>query len=134
MFNSTEQFMTIAKANMEMAQRLASLGCDEAERLLKLQMDVIGAALASNSRNLKSLLNNGEANKAFIRWPEVAGASAQSFVDILRVCNEAASKTQAQWLSLVIEGTTAIGRTYLQSLEQMTGKAGSEEEKIRAAA
>ncbi len=134
MFNSTEQFMTIAKANMETAQRLASLCCDEVERLLKLQMDAIGAALASNSRNLKSLLNNGEANKAFTQWPEVAGASAQSFVDILRACNEAASKTQAQWLSLVTEGTTAIGRTYLQSLEQMTGRAGSEEGKIKAAA
>jgi hypothetical protein len=134
MSNPTEQFMTIAKANMETAKRLASLCCDEAERLLKLQMDAIGAALASNSRNLKSLLNNSEANKVFTQWPEVAGASAQSLVDIVRACNEAASKTQAQWLSLVTEGTTAIGKTCLQSLEQMTGKADSGEEKIKATA
>lgn len=134
MFNPTEQFMTITKANLEAAQRLASLCCDEAERLFKLQMDAIGAAVASNSKTLKSLFNNSDASKPFTEWPEVAGANAQSLVDILRACNEAASKTQAQWLSLVTEGTTAFGKTYLQSLEQMTGKAGSEEGKIKAAA
>lgn len=132
MLNPIDQFRTMVNTTMETAQRFASLSCDEAQRLFKLQMDALGAVFVSNSKHLKSLLDNGDAKKAIAQWTEVAGANAQGWVDIQRACNEVATKSQTQWLSLVTEGMGAFGKAYLESLALLTGKASAGEEKSQA--
>ncbi|MCC6494282.1 MAG: phasin family protein [Pirellulales bacterium] len=106
MYNATEQFSELNKANYQQAMRLATLGLENAEKLAKLSVEHARVAIEDGMKTAEAATTVKDFHDLMALRAKIAEAGVQKAVAYSRDVYEVAAKSQAEFASLV-EATLA---------------------------
>ena len=103
MYNATEQFAELNKANVAQATRLAALALENAEKLVKLNLTAAKAALAQGVEGAEAAATVKDVQELFAIRSRYAEAGVQTVLGYSRNVYEIASEAQSQYALLAEE-------------------------------
>jgi phasin family protein len=106
MYNATEQFVELNKANVAQATKLAAITFDNAEKLLQLNLTAAKTALAQGLQNAQAAASVKDVQELVALRARFAESGVQSAIAYSRTLYELASEAQAE-LTAVSEETWA---------------------------
>jgi len=119
-YNATEQFAEINKANVEGARKLASLALEKTERLANFHLQSAKVALDQSASSASALAVVKDVQELFALRTKLAETGVQYATAYSRGIFEVASETQADLSALAQEAWTA----YAKGVETWVEKAG----------
>jgi len=96
MYNATEQFAELNKANVAQASKLAALAIENAEKLLKLNLAAAKAAVAQSLEGASAIAAVKDVQEMMALRAKYAENGVQGALGYSRSLYEAASEAQAQ--------------------------------------
>lgn len=106
MYNPTEQFSDLSKANVAQASKFAAIAMDNAEKLLKLNLTVAKSAVAQSIENAQAVASVKDVQELFSLRNNFAETGVQTALAYSRTLYELASQAQAEY-SAISEETWA---------------------------
>ena len=97
MYNATEQFAEINKANVAQATRLAALAIENAEKLFKLNLSAAKIALAQSVEGVSAAASIKDVQELLALRAKYTENGVQSALGYSRGLYEVASEAQAQY-------------------------------------
>jgi len=119
MYNATEQFAEINKANVAQATKLAALALQNAEKVAKVNLHTAKSALAQGIERAQAVAAIKDVQQLFTLNATLADASVQAALGYSKNLYEIASEAQAQYTALVEEART----TYTKGVAAWVDKA-----------
>ena len=124
MYNATEQFVELNKANVAQASKIAAITLDNAEKLLKLNLSAAKSALAQSIENAQAAASVKDVQELFTLRARLAESGVQTALAYSRTFYELASEAQAEF--------TAISEETLGELQQGRRDLGRHGVEVRA--
>jgi phasin family protein len=121
MYNATEQFVELSKANVTQASKLAALTFDNAEKLLQLNLSTAKSALAAGLQNAQAATSVKDVQELIALRTRLAETGVQSALEYSRTLYELASQAQAE-LTGVAEETWSTYTKNVASLVDTAAK------------
>lgn len=110
------------------SENLALAVIEANQRWWALQIEAMQAALAENTQQSKTMLENASKTAdTLVQWPQFYGAKARRYTDLTRIGMEIATQTFAQ-LNQLLEQLFSASLTGVAGLEAGAGGGSGEEE------
>ena len=103
MYNATEQFAELNKANVAQATKLAALAIENAEKLMRLNISVAKAALAQGVEGATAAATVKDVQDLVALRAKYAESGVQAALGYSKSLYEMASEAQAQYSALAEE-------------------------------
>jgi phasin family protein len=100
MYNATEQFVELNKANVAQASKIAAITLGNAEKLLKLNLTAAKAALAQSIENAQAAAAVKDVQELFTLRARLAESGVQTALAYSRTFYELASEAQAEFTAV----------------------------------
>jgi phasin family protein len=113
MYNATEQFAAINKANIAQGTKLAALALENIEKLAKANLLTAKGALAQGVEGAQAVAAVKDVQQLFSLNAKLAEASVRAAVGYSKSLYEIATEAQAQYAALVEESQA----TYTKGLK-----------------
>jgi phasin family protein len=123
MYNATEQFSELNKANYDNVMKLASLSIEKAERLLNLNVQSAKLALAQSMTGASAVAEVKDPQDFFALRAKLAEAGMQYATAYSRGVYEVASETQADFSALAEQAWSAYTKGIAAWVEKATQNA-----------
>ena len=107
MYTTPEQFAELNKANVAQATKLAALAFENAEKLMKLNLDAAKSALAQGVESASAAASVKDVQELFALRTKYAETGVQAALGYSRSLYDVASAAQAQYSQLAEETWTA---------------------------
>ena len=107
MYNATEQFAELSKANVAQATKLAALAIENAEKLFKLNLSAAKVALAQSVEGASAVATIKDVQDLLALRAKYAETGVQSALGYSRSLYEVASEAQAQYSQFAEESLAA---------------------------
>ena len=107
MYATPEQFAELSKANVAQATKLAALAFENAEKLVKLNLDAAKVALAQGVESASAAASVKDVQELFALRTKYAETGVQAALGYSRSLYDVASEAQAQYSQLAEETWTA---------------------------
>jgi len=121
MYNATEQFAEMNKANVEQVTKLAAVALQNAEKLFNANLEAAKFALAQGVEGAQAAASVKDVQQFFTLPGKYAETGVQGALGYSRSIYEIASETQAQYTALAEEAFAA----YSKGLASWVDKAGA---------
>jgi len=103
MYNATEQFAALNKANVEQATKIAAVALQNAEKLFKVSVDAAKFALSTGVESAAAAASAKDPQEFFAVRAKFGEQSVQGALGYSRTVYEVASEAQAQYAALAEE-------------------------------
>ncbi|MFO1285034.1 MAG: phasin family protein [Burkholderiales bacterium] len=103
MYNATEQFAELNKANVAHATKLAALSIENAEKLFKLNLNATKAAFAQSVEGAQAAATVKDVQELFALRTKFAESGVQSALSYSRTLYDLASEAQAGYSTIAEE-------------------------------
>jgi len=103
MYNATEQFAELSKANVAQATRFAALSFENAEKLMKFNLGAAKAALAQSVEGAQAVAAAKDVQDLLALRTKIAEAQVQTAVGYSRHLYELATEAQSSYSALAEE-------------------------------
>jgi len=100
MYNATEQFVELNKANVAQASKIAAITLGNAEKLLKLNLSAAKSALAQSIENAQAAAGVKDVQELFTLRARLAESGVQTALAYSRTFYELASEAQAEFTAV----------------------------------
>lgn len=100
MYNATEQFVELNKANVAQASKIAAITLGNAEKLLKLNLTAAKAALAQSIEKAQAAAAVKDVQELFTLRARLAESGVQTALAYSRTFYELASEAQAEFTAV----------------------------------
>ena len=107
MYNPTEQFAAMDKANVDNAIKLASLSIEKAEKLVALNLNAAKLALAQGVQGAQAAASVKDVQELFALRTKIAELGVQSALGYSRTLYELSSETQSEFSALAEQAWSA---------------------------
>lgn len=118
MFNATEKFAALNKANTETALSFANIALDSAARLMDLQLSAAKAIVADSARNAKILSQVKDAQGLMALQSELVQPSIEKAVEYSRSVYEIAAQTQSKIGQILEQRASEFSQEAVTAMEQ----------------
>ena len=119
MYNATEQFAALNKANVAHATKLAALSIESAEKLFKLNLSATKIAIATSVEGAQAAASVKDVQELFALRAKFAEAGVQGAMGYSRTLYDLTSEAQAEYSALAEEAWTA----YTKGVASLVDKA-----------
>jgi phasin family protein len=128
MYQATEPFAALNKANLEAAARFADVALGGAERMIEIQLKAAKSALADGMDGAKALAAVKDMQQFAEVKDTVAQPALEKAADYMKSVYDVASETQAEFGKLVEQQFAAFNQQFVVALDKFaqTAPAGSE--------
>lgn len=120
MYNATEQFAAINKANVEQATKLAAVALQNAEKLFKVNVDAAKFALSQGVEGAAAAVSVKDVQELIALRARYAENGVQGALGYSRSIYEVASQAQAQYSALAEESWAAYTKGLASWVEKAT--------------
>ena len=103
MYNATEQFADIGKANYANAVKLAAMGIENAEKIVKLNISAAKAVLAQGVESAQAAASIKDVQELFALRQKFTEAGVQTATGYSKTLYELASEAQAEYTAFAEE-------------------------------
>ena len=110
MYNATEQFVELNKANVAQASKIAAVTLGNAEKLMNLNLSAAKTVLAQSIENAQAAASVKDVQELFTLRSRLAESGVQSALAYSRTFYELASEAQAQFSALSEETWASYSR------------------------
>jgi phasin family protein len=97
MYNASEQFAELNKANVAQASKLAAIAIGNAEKLVQLNLSAYKAAIAQGIENAQAVASAKDPQELFSLRTRIAESGVQTALAYSRTLYELASEAQAEY-------------------------------------
>ena len=123
MYNATEQFTELNKANVAQASKLAAIAMDNAEKLVKLNLSAAKSALAQSIENAQAVASAKDVQDIFALRARIAESGVQTALAYSRNLYELASEAQAEYSAVSEEVWSGVTKGVAQWVDTATKSA-----------
>ena len=123
MYNATEQFTELNKANVLQASKLAAIAMDNAEKLVKLNLSAAKSALAQSIENAQAVASAKDVQDIFALRARFAESGVQTAMAYSRQIYELASEAQAEYSAVSEEVWSGMTKGMAQWVDTATKSA-----------
>jgi phasin family protein len=110
MYNTTEQFSELNQAGVDYALRFSQIALDNAERLVKVQLEASKSAIEDGVKNVKAISEIKDVQELIALRAKLAEASVEKSLAYSRSVYEVASEAQAEVTKLIEESLAAYSK------------------------
>ena len=119
MYNATEQFADIGKVNYANAVKLAAMGIENAEKIVKLNISAAKAVLAQGMENAQAAASVKDVQELFALRQKFTETGVQTATGYSKTLYELASEAQAEYTAFAEEAWA----TYTKGVAAFVDKA-----------
>jgi phasin family protein len=112
----SEQLNTINNATLNAVSRLVTASLDDAERLLKLELEGTQKVFAGSVDVLRAMATPSEPGALFAQWPQVYAENTQKLFEVNREYIEVLSHTQMEFARVLREEAATINRAVAEAV------------------
>jgi phasin family protein len=123
MYNPTEQFAAMNKANVDNAMKLASLSIEKAEKLVTLNLNAAKLALAQGVQGAQAAASVKDVQELFALRSKIAELGVQSALGYSRTLYELSSETQSEFSALAEQAWSAYTKGVATLVERASESA-----------
>jgi phasin family protein len=123
MYNATEQFTELNKANVLQASKLAAIAMDNAEKLVKLNLSAAKSALAQSIENAQAVASAKDVQDIFALRARFTESGVQTAMAYSRQIYELASEAQAEYSAVSEEVWSGMTKGMAQWVDTATKSA-----------
>ncbi len=118
-FAPKSQTSEAGRAYLDTALQIGVVMAEANQRLFQVQSDAATAALAENSKHLKTLLDSKDPAAALGEWAELYQANVRMALDVARTCFEIVPEIQAELAKLVSESFASYSNAAQHDLDKL---------------
>lgn len=118
MYNATEQFAELNKANVAQATKIAALALENAEKLMKLNLNATKIALAQGVEGASAAATIKDVQDLFALRSKYAETGVQTAMGYSKSLYEMATEAQAQYAALGEEAWSAYTKGFASWVEK----------------